>query len=173
MSLAYRRAEDRDRPFILSSWSSSFADAHHAGPIPFPLYASIYRDQVLPWILARPGVDVWVAHDPDADQGSDLYGWIAVERGVFLPVRERVREGGDVRWVERLKPTDQPLLLWIFVKQARRQLGIARGLFKAAEIDPTQPFLFALKGSSWSRLRHLAPHATWSPMTVRFSKEHL
>jgi GNAT superfamily N-acetyltransferase len=163
---------DQDRRFVVGSWAASFRDSHSAGPIPFELYDSIYRDQVIPWMLARPGVTVWVAYHPGEDDPRlDIHGWIAVERGVEVQSRVRVPDSpGRRRWETARVPTNQPLVLWIFVKAAKRRLGIARRLFAIAGVDPEQPFLFAFKPAAWPALRHLAPLATWQPSVVRREK---
>lgn len=152
-SLAYRRAEDRDRPLIFDSWLSSFADAHAAGLIPMHMYRRVYHEAIA-WIMARPGAETWVAYHPgEHDTTADLYGWICIERGHAAPV-----------------------IHYAFVKQAFRRMGIARGLLAATDIDPTAPLLFTFKTGIVTDSREgpalLAklPRAKWAPMVARFPR---
>jgi GNAT superfamily N-acetyltransferase len=97
-------------------------------------------------LLTRPGVEVWVAcHPGEEDHRSDLYGWIAVERG-----------------------HRQPLVLYVYVKQAYRRQGLARGLFAAVGIDPAAPFSYAAKTSAVRDLRSKIPLSRWEPLIARF-----
>lgn len=172
--IAFGRAEPGDLSFVIASWASSFRDANGAGVIPFPLYAAIYREQVLPWILARPGVQVWVARNPTEAPPLDLYGYVVIERDVVLPARVRVPGPSGRRvWATALKRSSVPLVHWCFTKEAKRRLGIARRLFDSAGVSLDRPLFFSCKPAGWPELAHLAPHATWRPDLARREKKPL
>ena len=178
-ALAYRLAEDRDMALVVDSWVDSYRTAHAAGMIPMPMYKESQRANVR-WVLARPGVEVWVAYHPgeSPESRADLYGWIAVERGYSVPRAIRQRVGGELRWVEELRPCTDPLVHYVFVKESYREHGIAAGLFRAARVDRTKPFLFTCKtGVLNERLRRDGPTllerhplARWSPLIARYPK---
>lgn len=150
-------------PFVMSAWADSYRLSHAAGMIPMPLYDKTYRESIK-WVLARPGVQVVVACHPEST--SDLYGFAAAESDVLIP--RRAREGG--RWMQRLEPAGMPMLLYVYIKQAYRRLGIGRGLLAAAGVDSEKPFLMACKTPAVTQCR-LFERGVWSPLTVRYPKE--
>ena len=148
MSLAFRRAEEPDRPFIVDSWLESYRTAHAAGLIAMEDWRSVMGAQ-FERVLARPRVETFVAHHPgEVDHVADLYGWIAVERGHTLPY-----------------------VLYVYVKQPYRRMGIARGLFGAAGVKPDAPFHHACKTAVLSDLKTKIPFARFSPLAVRYAPE--
>lgn len=159
MSLSYRRAEERDLPFVVRSWVSSYRTAYAAGLLLMDDYRLIMERQVRR-VLERPGVEVWVAYAPDEDDPrADLYGWIAVERGYEVPV------------AGRMQPAEEPLVHYCYVKSNYRREGIARGLFRAAGIDPAEPFAFTCTTGVVADLRHKIPRARWNPLIARHPKQ--
>lgn len=144
-ALAYRSATESDRAFVVDSLVSSFRTAHAAGLIAMDDWRDVMERQVVK-LLERPGVVVTVACRPgEEDTGADVYGWIAVEQG------------------------EPPLVLYCYVKQPYRRLGMARGLFRAAGVDPAQPFEFAAKTAVVSKLLGKIPRAKWHPLRARFT----
>lgn len=168
MSTHYRLAQPRDMAFVRESWLASFRDAAAAGVIPMPHYRRVYLEAI-DWVLARPGVEVWVAFDPgETDPEMDLFGWLCLERGgLKVSCRRRVKG----RWRSALEPLNVPLVHYVFTKQPYRRLGIARGLFAAAHVNPTSRWLYSFKTAAVAELRDKIPLAMWSPMTARHPKE--
>lgn len=162
--LIYRRAQPPDRRFIVESWLDSYKDSHTAGLIPMESWYSTMRP-IIQDILDRPGVTAHVAAWAGESSGAaDLAGWCAVERGFLVQVRARRFR----RYVKRLVVCQEPLVLYVLVKQPYRRTGIARALFAAAGVDPEQPFRYACRTGVLSKLKAKVPHATWEPMVVRY-----
>lgn len=149
-SLAFRRAADHDHVFVMDTFLRSYITSHAAGLIQAQDWRSVMWQQ-FERVLARPGGETWVAYHPgETDHATDLYGWIAVERG-----------------------HDVPLVIYVYVREYCRRWGIARRLFHAAGIDPTQLFAYAAKTGVVSRLKHkIHPDAFFDPLRARFSKEN-
>lgn len=158
MSLAYRPAEGRDLPLILDAWLSSFRTSNSAGIIAMKRWKPVMTPELLD-ILARRGVEAWVAYHPEADMGSDLYGFLIAEKDVS----EMTPRG--------LVKTDQPLVHYVYVRLPYRRNGVARGLFRAAGVDPSKPFLYTFKTPTVANLSKKIPCASWRPLIARFSKE--
>jgi GNAT superfamily N-acetyltransferase len=109
-------------------------------------------------LLARPDMQTVVAYEKR--DPSFLYGFIAAD-----PTEQAIadKEGacaGGLRWC-----------LYVFIKQNYRGHGYARGLFAAAGIDPSKPFLYASNSQQASRLAAKIPLARFNPLCVRFPKE--
>jgi GNAT superfamily N-acetyltransferase len=142
-SIAYRKATAADMPFVVDSFLESFRTAHAGGLIVMSDWKPVMRRQ-LALMLSRPGSEVWVAYHPGEDV-ADLYGWIALWRA------------------------ERPLVLYVYVKQAYRRLGVARGLFGAAGIDLEGPFDYAAKTGVVTSLAPKMPRARWNPLRARFT----
>ncbi len=164
MSLAYRRAEERDTPLIVDAWLESYRNSHAAGMVQMNAWRDVMGPQVEA-VLNRAGVQTWVAFKPGADV-ADLYGWIATERDYKMPVRERI----NGLWEERLVPATAPLVHYVYVKQAYRRLGIARGLFRNAGVDPADEFIYSCKTPVVATLSSKVPLARWNPLICRYPK---
>jgi GNAT superfamily N-acetyltransferase len=122
MTIAFRPAELADRRFIVLNWLSSYRTAHTAGLIAMEDWHDVMWPQVEK-LLDRPTSTTFVAYDPDeSDRLVDLHGFIAAD----------ITPG-------------PPLVLYVYVKDAYRRAGIARGLFEAIGVDPRRPFLYACK----------------------------
>lgn len=170
-ALAFRPAEERDMGLVLDSWVDSYRTSHAAGMIPMPLYRKTYLDAVR-WVLKRPGVSVTVAYKPGEDVGSDLYGWIAVEHGAMGVVSARKRVDGRMQWVEELEPINCPYVLYAYVRDPYRRMGVGRALFEAAGVNLAERFLYACKTGVVTQLQRQAPLASWSPLIVRYPKQN-
>lgn len=162
MSLAYRKATSEDLRFVIGSWTDSYRNAHMAGMIPMPMWSEVFPGFIA-WMLRRPGVVVWVAYKP-GETTADIYGWVAVETGITLPSRSR-KNG---HWQRENKPSDMPLVHYVFVKQAYRKLGMARRLLKHAGARMDEPFVYSCKTGVVSKLP--IPHAQWMPLVARYPK---
>ena len=144
MSLAIRKVTKTDMAFVADSFLESFRTSHAAGLIAMDDWRIVMTRQ-LGLLFARPGVDVHVAHHP-TEAVADLYGWAAVERS--QPV---------------------PLVLYVYVKQPYRRMGIAKALLGAAGISPTDNFEYAAKTGVVSKLGYAIPNARWNPLRARFN----
>lgn len=166
-SLAYRPAIDRDRRFIEKTFLDSYRTSHSAGLIRMGRrWFEVMREEIAA-ILDREGVECFVAHHPGAAVGdADLYGWIGVERGYF--VLEKSVRGG--RFVDEWKRTDVPLVHYVFVKAPCRRMGIARDLFRVADVDPRKAFRYSAKTGLVSRLRSKIPGGSFDPLIARYPK---
>lgn len=162
----FRAALPDDRAFVIDSWVESYKHAHAAGLIPMHMYQRVYRES-FNWILSRPNTETIVGVGPE----DVLLGWIGVDRVPLVTRRDRRRVDGRVVWVEELVPSPVPLVLFAYVKDAFRGMGIGRQLFAAAGIDLDERFLYASKLSDTRELvlKH-APHAHWAPIAARFGK---
>jgi GNAT superfamily N-acetyltransferase len=165
MSVAIRRAIATDYPLVIDNWLKSYRKSHAAGLIAMDDWDAVMSDQ-LAKILARPGVSVLVAFKPGAAAGTEVYGWLAVERD-FL-VRKSRRRGGV--WEKTLRPSGQPLVHYVYTLQMYRERGIATALFRAAGIDRGDSFLFTCKTGISTRLAAKCPRANWEPMIARYPK---
>ncbi len=142
MSLAIRRASKPDMAFVVDSFLESYRTAHAAGLIAMSDWRVVMTRQ-LGLLFARSGVEVHVAHHP-GESVADLYGWAAVE-----------------------KSEPCPLVIYCYVKQPYRRMGIARALLAAAGISPTDTFEYAAKTGVLSKVS--LPNARWNPLRARFS----
>lgn len=166
MGLAFRRAEARDKRLIVDSFLESYRHAHAAGLISMESWRDVMAPQ-FERILSRRGVGTWVAYHPaERDPRADLYGWISVERDFNIPMRVKV----GMRWEEQMVPCEAPLVHFIFVKQPYRRLGVARGLFKAAGVNPVDEFLYTAKTPVLGKLAAQIPLARWAPLVARYPK---
>ncbi len=154
MTIDYRRALPRDREFVISTWSSSYKDSHSAGMITDEDWPSVMHVQIGKTI-DRPDCTVIVACDSTArDHIADLYGFIAADSSV-------------------------PLVWYVYVKSAYRRLGIARGLYAAAGIDPAAAHSWACKTAVAAHLAKPVneggagkiPHARFDPKLGRIQKQ--
>lgn len=151
--IAFRPALYRDDAFIVSAWSSSFRLSPSAGLICMDDWADIMHVQIRK-MLGRPGVQTIVAHETDPDIASpgvsDLLGFACVD------TTPRV-----------------PYVLYVYVKAAYRNAGIARRLLRHAEVDPSKRFDFACWTEAVATLGRSGkiPLARHRPLYARFPKE--
>lgn len=157
-------------PLVVSTWRDSYRDSYTAGLIGNGDWSRIMVDQIRR-ILARPGVELWVAVNPAANPElkADCHGWIATERGFQLPTRRRVAG----QWRRVLATASDPLVHYVYVKSAYRRRGIARRLFEAAGVDPELPFFHSCATETSSRLRKKAPRARFNPIIARYPKHEV
>lgn len=156
--LAYREAGPEDLPFIISSWLESFRTSRSAGLISMDSWRQVMEPQIRA-ILAREDCRAWVAYHPgEDDHRADLYGWIATASNYL----QQSKGGGMI-------PGQLPLVIYVYTKAPYRQMGIARGLFKAAGI--TGPFNYACHTASLAKIIRkgkLPTGCEWQHMAVRF-----
>lgn len=147
MSFKIRQwATDGDRKFVEQTFVDNYRDAHAAGMIAMEDWKAVMEPQIRK-ALARPGVRVLVAYNPEEDRESraDLYGWIAVESGHA-----------------------RPLVIFCYVKEPYRRLGIAMRLLKACGIGAGDGFYYATKTALMSKAARAIPNAQWHPLIIRF-----
>lgn len=145
--IAHRPADVGDHRFIVSSWVTSYRDADTSGFIQVEDWHALMYPQIEK-ALARPDVVATVAYETsDPDRGADLYGFIVA----------------DV--------TERPALVYyLYVKQAYRRSGIARGLFEAIGVDPARPFHYVCSTPMASLLQRKIPMSRWMPRLGKFPK---
>lgn len=151
MTIAHRDADADDRNFIGSAWASSYRGSNTAG---FTLAEDWYAHAIMTItkIRAQPDVRTVVAYETsDPDRGADLYGFIVA----------------DTTPTERYAA---PLVYYVFVKQAYRLMGIARGLFAAVGIDPAGRFDYVCSTPSVTDVERKISLAKWAPLRGRFPK---
>lgn len=142
MKLSFRPALAADRPFVVSTWSSSFKKSHSAGIIHTDDWAALMRPQ-LEKVLDRDEARTLIACDKD--DANYFYGWIA----------------GDTS-------ESTPVVFYVYVKEPYRRSGIARQLFAALGVDPSRYFVYVCGAPLAIRL---VPHARFNPNEVRYPKE--
>lgn len=188
-AIEYRRAQPEDITFVVSSWTSSYKSAHAAGILsitpldvpckscgaPQPYDYEAVMGHTIRNLLARPGLEVWVAANPRARAPHNLHGYLVCERDANVP---------SYTWPSFelvVKRSPHPLIHYVLVKQTYRGFGLARALLAAAGIDPTRQFLYTCKTPAVAQLEGVVkgelknpnkiPNARWSPLCVRFAKE--
>ena len=164
-AVAIRKAIPSDLPLVLDNWLQSYRKSHAAGLIAMDQWSEVMTPQ-LERILARPGVEVLVAFRPGAAVGSDVYGWLALERD-FLVLKSRFVRGA---WENTLGPSDLPLVHFVYTLKIYRERGIASALLLAAGIGREDPFLYTCKTGISTRLAKKYPRADWEPFVARYPK---
>lgn len=164
--IQYRPADGPDDfRFVVETWLDSYRDAHAAGLIQWDDWRAVVRPQLIK-VLARRGVETFVAAWEGEEPGlADLAGWVSVERGYQVPV---TRSSGR-RHQRELVTSPDPLVHYVYVKAGYRRSGIARGLFRAAGVDPLAPFRYTCKTGIVTELAAKVPLARWSPLIARQS----
>lgn len=165
--ISFRPMQPVDERFVVESFCDSYRDAHAAGLVQWDDWHEVMRPQ---WrkVLARPGVEVTVAVFDGEEPGvADIAGWIAVETG-YLVATTRY-EGRHRR---AMRPAPEPLVHYVYVKDGYRLSGIARGLFRAAGVDPALPFRHTCKTGVVTTLSSKVPYARWAPLIARRKETH-
>ena len=147
MTIAHRAATKADRDFMIATWSISYKRSHSAGLIQADDWAAVMRPQ-FEKILDRPGMRAILAYEQDSP--DFFYGWIA----------------GDTTQTV-------PIVAYVYVKEAYRLGGIARGLFGAFGVDPTKSFTYACKTGIVTELSAKIPFARFNNNDIRYSKRGL
>lgn len=170
VAIGYRRATDDDRAFIEDSWIESYKTSHAAGLIAIEDWYAVMIGQIRR-VLARPECSTIVAYHPgETDPRRGLFGWVCVEKDFEIPQRTRQRVDGRLKWVEYMVASDWPLVHYCYVKLAYRRMGIARGLFRAAAVDPKKEFFYTCKTGIITKLQASIPWSKWNPMIARQAK---
>lgn len=144
-ALAYRPAQTGDLRFVLETFLDSFRLSHAAGLIAMEDWREVMAKQ---WgkLIAPASAEIVVAYHPgESGQRADLYGWISVD-----------------------KRTPPPFVLYAYVKQPYRKMGILRGLLLACGLGPDAGFEYAAKTPASSKLVDKFPRASWNPLRARF-----
>lgn len=155
--IAYRNMEDRDRDFVISSWSTSFKASFAAGMIYTEDWPDVMHKQI-ERVLARPDARTVIAYERKAREF--IYGFacgdVSADAG-FLDPNERKRPA--------------PVLFYVYVKSSYRRQGIAKGLVAELGIDTSKAFLYACKTEIVTRVfRPKIPLGQWDPVVPRFPK---
>lgn len=126
-SLAYRRAVEADMVLVYHTWIDSSRTTPYAGQGSMARWSSRAREDIDDF-FGRRGAEAWVAFHPGADLGrADLFGWVALDR----------------EWADNQRRRKiAPLIAYIYVKEASRRLGIARGLLRAAGVGAVLHFAY-------------------------------
>lgn len=147
--------EERDRHFVISSWTQSYKAEPTAGFIQAEDWYRVMDEQIAK-ALARPDVQTVVAYNPRAtDHVADLYGFITAD------LEEQ-----------------PPLVYYVFVKKPYQRgghgrlwkVGMARQLFAAIGIDPTRRFNYVCSTAASRALERKIPMAAWRPLWGRYPK---
>jgi hypothetical protein len=164
MKLSYRPAEgESDFRFVVETWLDTYRDAHAAGLIQWDDWFTVMRPQLIK-VLSRPGVETFVAAWVGEEPGlADLAGWISVERGYSIPL---TRSSGS-RHRREMVECPEPLVHFVYVKAGYRRGGVARGLFRAAGVDPLGPFRYTCKTGLVTELASRIPYSKWCPLIAR------
>lgn len=146
--ISHRPADERDAHTIADAWCASYRDAFTAGMIQVDDWYRIMIPQIAK-VRARPDVRTLVAYETsDTDRVADVLGFLVFD------VEER-----------------PPLVYYVFVKTGYRRAGVARGLFRAAGIDPAGPFNYVCNTPMQRHLARKTPLARWAPLLGRFPKD--
>jgi GNAT superfamily N-acetyltransferase len=147
MTIAFRNAEAEDRPFIVSTWSTSFKGSHFAGLIHCDDWADVMHKQIVR-LLDAPASRAVIGYD--AASPTFFYGFIA----------------GDT------SDAANPVVYYVFVKKPYRKEGYARALFGALGVDPAHRFTYVCRTGFVQQLGRKIPFADWNPLVVRFPEGH-
>jgi hypothetical protein len=145
MKIGYRPGVLEDRKFIIPMWSSSYKKSHSAGIIQAEDWPTIMHPQIE---KALDRVDARTVVAFDKDDPDFVYGFIA----------------GDTSDVT-------PVLFYVYVKEAYRRSGIARGLFAAFGVDPSKRFVYVCKTGIVATLSSKIPYARFNNNEVRYPKD--
>jgi len=154
----YRSADTfSDRRFVISTWSSSYKNAHAAGMIASEDWPGVMHPQITK-LLDRPGTRTIVAYE----RPSFLYGFICGDTSGRLPVVHYVYVKGAFR-AQQVAPVGEPER-WSGPRHAR-------GLFAALGVDPAQPFLYTCKTADVVDLdiANKIPLARFKPGAARYA----
>lgn len=135
---AVRRATPKDMPFVLQSWTRSYAREVDPGP----LYPRAIADAVhasVTCLLARPGVELAIATNPSNEWF--IFGYVCFERTATGPV-----------------------LHWVYVKDLYRGMDIGSDLVAYARGDSPGPLRYTYKTRAAARL---VPEAEYAPKLAR------
>jgi hypothetical protein len=131
---ATRPATDKDWPFILQSWTRSYAREVDPGPlapraVADAVHASVTR------LLEKPGVEVAVATNPH--NAWFIFGYVVFERAA-----------------------DGPILHWVYVKDLYRGMRIGSDLVAYARGEQPGQLRVTFRTKAASRL---VPEAKYAP----------
>ncbi len=182
MRLTYRAASTADHSFIAATWSTCWGRPPEASLVTPAAWRTAVWSSV-PALLERPDVRVLVAADADSATGdADLFGWLAWKpRAVECVINGYTRrpsyrladaDAGDEHRAHRRQGTaPMPLVFCVYVKRDARKNGIARGLLRAADLDPRADFAHVCHTRVVGDLADKIPNAVWCPHLGRPPQE--
>jgi GNAT superfamily N-acetyltransferase len=112
LKIGMRRERADDAPFIMQTWQRSYYKGSDFARLIHRTVYDMYNRETIEQILCRHGTHVTIGHDPESD--DTIYGYIVLEEDT----------------------ADMPIVHYLFVKEAWRQLGIATKLITATVPDP-------------------------------------
>lgn len=151
MTTSNRLALPADRDFIVSGWSSSYRLSDRAGMIAMSRWADTMHREIDD-VLARPSASTVTAYDTDS---GVFQGFICADRNPGPPISDLITSG-------------LPIVFYVYVKEAYRREGVARGLFASVGIDPMLPFTYACRTPIVGLLRDKIPFAKHDHLRARF-----
>lgn len=141
-------ATDAHRTFILNAWLNAVKFLDTNLPIQMDDYRRVMWEQ-LGKVMSRPGASTLVAL---GDDPNVYLGFICFDHN----------------------DASSPFVYFVYVKEAFRRMGIARGLFSAARIDPTAHFRYLCHDPIIKRIRRDSPYAQfarWDSTYARVTRE--
>ncbi|MEK7383443.1 MAG: hypothetical protein AAB262_09165 [Elusimicrobiota bacterium] len=148
MRAIFRPLLPTDRRFIAATWSMHWWRPAECALLLRSAWRSAVFNSVL-WVLDRPGVNVLVVADADAVAGdADVFGYLVT----YEPVGEPV-----------------PLVLFLFVKDGARRVGLATQLLRRVGLEPDSPITYACHTPTAAVLHEAGkfPLAQWRPELAR------
>ena len=115
-SIAIRKyRSDIDKPFVFSTLLKNYKHSSYFAKRIKPVIFFAGHHDVVAYLVEKPNVDTFIAHPKDDTE--TILGYLTCER----------------RAEEAL-----PIVHFVFVKDAFRNMGIARALFEHAKINPNE-----------------------------------
>lgn len=159
MRLVYRTMRPGDRDFVIGNWLASYRKSHTAGMIPMDQWQPI-MSPIFNRIVDLPDARTLVVADTAIEPGlPDLFGFIVWREAVSHTVWRDSAEHIEIA----------PLVYFVYVKYDYRGNGFARGLMRAAGIDPSSAFIYACETRASLSLqeKRKLPRARWRPLVGR------
>lgn len=164
-----------DRRFVIKSWIDSYKSSKSAGILmsePFEVGGVFFDFEAvmtatLGRLLDAPDVHVLVASNPLVLPPKDIHGFLVYE------LRPQITSYRPPTYTRERHPSPLPLVHYVFLKKIYRGFGIARALFRAAGINPEQPFLYTCSTAISEQIKKAQkiPRAQWEPSCARYVKE--
>jgi GNAT superfamily N-acetyltransferase len=107
-----RPMELKDSGFVTANWLKHYKNwSPHTKRIPRQIFFR-HHHALLQNLIARPFAQILIAHLPE--DSNVILGFLAIEE----------------------EPEEEPLIHFIFVKEAFRKFGIAKSLLEASKLNP-------------------------------------
>jgi hypothetical protein len=116
VSLEIREAIETDVPFIVETWARHFYQSRASGVLSRDLFLGVHF-QHFANTIAREDVTALVAFSPQAEIGSEIYGYLVFER------------------------YEPPILHYTYITDVCRRHGVLRALLACADVDLSRRFI--------------------------------